>query len=229
MKASEATRKAHEPQVAGIAMTHDAIRTPDELAALVADALAARRCVVSLSTDERIADICAGHTVAFGEVHTEADPVIIEFSDARDRMFCVLAVQGKVMGVVQVAGPLRKQRFDQEDVKLLRILGVFFTRAVEADRMQKVLASRFAQIAVKRSSDQTIGDMVARSIQNPAQLSRMLAKSFYREMAHAGFDFNQIIGAATEIISELTGSVRKYNDRKPRSGHGHEKPDHDSQ
>jgi hypothetical protein len=71
-------------------------------------------------------------------------------------------------------------------------------------------------MTLKRSTDQTIGDIVAQSIQNPSQLSKLLARSFYREMTRAGFDFNQIIGAATEIISELASNVRKHSDRNNR-------------
>jgi hypothetical protein len=73
-------------------------------------------------------------------------------------------------------------------------------------------------MTLKRSSDQTIGDIVTQSIQNPSQLSKMLARSFYTEMTRAGFDFSQIIGAATEIISELASNVRKHSDRKQRRG-----------
>ncbi|SAK77408.1 hypothetical protein AWB76_05116 [Caballeronia temeraria] len=191
--------------------------SPEELATMVADALDAKRCVVSVTADERIAEVCAGHYVSFGEVHLGAR-AIVEYSDARDKMFSVLELSGKPIGVVQVSGPRDKRQFDEYDLKLLRILATFVARAVEADRLQKLVSSPFTRMTLKRASDQTIGDIVAQSIQNPGQLSKMLARSFYREMTRAGFDFSQIIGAATEIISELASNVRKHSDRKHRRG-----------
>lgn len=101
-------------------------------------------------------------------------------------------------------------------MSVLRILSVFIERAIEADRLQKLSVSPFAQTALRQSADQTIGDIVTQSIENPGQVSKILAKSFYREMTRAGFDFGQIIGAATEIISELANNVRKHSDRQRR-------------
>lgn len=199
-----------------VAVTGNSLGSPEELASMVAEALGAKRCVVSVTADERIADVCSGHYVSFGEVHLGATAAIVEYSDARDKMFSVLESNGKAIGVVQVSGPRDKQRFDEHDLKLLRIFAAFITRAVEADRLQKLVSSPFARMTLKRSTDQTIGDIVAQSIQNPSQLSKLLARSFYREMTRAGFDFNQIIGAATEIISELASNVRKHSDRNNR-------------
>jgi hypothetical protein len=216
MKSPEPVCEERNPQVTGTAVDLDAAGSPDGLATMVAEALGAKRCVVSIPVAERIAKVCAGHSTAFGEVHFAAETAIVEYSDARDKMFSVLASSGTAIGVVQVAGPQDGRQFTEHDLRLLRVLGAFITRAVEADRLQKLVASPFAQMTLKRSSDQTIGDIVAQSIQNPHQLSIMLARSFYREMTRAGFDFNQIIGAATEIISELASNVRKHSDRHHR-------------
>ena len=41
----------------------------------------------------------------------------------------------------------------------------------------------------------------------------MLARAFYRELRHCGFTPNQIIHAASEIISELTGSLNRHKKR----------------
>lgn len=217
MKNSEPVFKEPDAQDE-FAVTADSFSSPEELAAMVAEALGAKRCVVSVTADERIAKVCAGRYVSFGEVHLEGTTAIVEYSDARDKMFSVLESNGAAIGVVQVSGPRDKRQFDDHDLKLLRIFAAFITRAVEADRLQKLVSSPFARMTLKRASDQTIGDIVAQSVQNPAQLSKLLARSFYREMTRAGFDFNQIIGAATEIISELATNVRKHSDRKHRRG-----------
>jgi L-methionine (R)-S-oxide reductase len=44
----------------------------------------------------------------------------------------------------------------------------------------------------------------------------LLAKSFYREMKSAGFGPNQIVGAAGEIIDQLSASLRKHGQRIER-------------
>jgi hypothetical protein len=46
-------------------------------------------------------------------------------------------------------------------------------------------------------------------MQNPNQFARMLARAFYREMLHTGLSVNQIIFVATELISELSSSLKK--------------------
>lgn len=191
---------------------------PDELGLLVAEVLGATRCTVCLSTDERLAAVCSGHIASFGEIHASATTAIVEYCESRHRMFSVLALRGKFAGFVQVAGPAGRPQFSGHDLNVLRILGLFIERAIEAERLQKLTVSPFAQIALRQSPDQTIGDIVNQSIDNPAQVSKILAKSFYREMTRAGFDFSQIIGAATEIISELASNVRKHNDRQRRRG-----------
>jgi hypothetical protein len=216
MKSAEQAYEEQDAQVAELADIEKAGGSPEALAMMVAEAMSVKRCVVSIPVDDRVAELCSAHTEAFGEVHIGEKTAIVEYSEARDKMFAVLALNGKTIGLVQVSGPQDRQPFDEHDLKLLRILGTFVTRSVEADRLEKLVASPFAQATIKRSSDQTIGDIVAQSVQNPSQLSKMLARSFYREMTRAGFNFNQIIGAATEIISELASNVRKHSDRNQR-------------
>ena len=216
MKSSEQVYELPNPQMDEIAVTQDFVNSPEELASMVAGVLGVKRCVVSIPIDERIAEVCADHVASFGEVHIGAKTAIVEYSDNRDKKFSILALKGKAIGVVQVSGPRSGRQFNEDDLNALRILSVFLTKAIEADRLQKLVASPFAQMSLRRPSDQTIGDIVAQSIQNPSQLSKILARSFYREMTRAGFNFNQIIGAATEIISELASNVRKHSDRKQR-------------
>ena len=216
MKSAEQAYEEQDAQPVEFADAETASCSPEALAAMVAEAMRVKRCIVSIPVDDRVAELCSAHTEAFGEVHIAEKTAIVEYSDARDKMFAVLALNGKTIGVVQVSGPRDRRQFDEHDLKLLRILATFVTRTVEADRLEKLVASPFAQATIKRSSDQTIGDIVAQSVQNPSQLSKMLARSFYREMTRAGFNFNQIIGAATEIISELASNVRKHSDRNQR-------------
>jgi hypothetical protein len=43
-----------------------------------------------------------------------------------------------------------------------------------------------------------------------------VAKSFFREMTRAGFDAGQIIGAASEIISQLSTTLNRHGKRRDR-------------
>ncbi|ACD14700.1 MULTISPECIES: hypothetical protein [Burkholderiaceae] len=218
MKSSEHRREERETRTAGSTVLQSAIFVPEEAELLVAEALGAKQCIVSTSADERIAEVCAGHVASFGEIHASAKTAIVEYCESRHRMFSVLTLRGKFAGFVQVSGPQGRPQFTNHDLNVLRILSIFIGKVVEADRLQKLSVSPFAQIALRQSTDQTIGDIVTQSIENPGQVSKILAKSFYREMTRAGFDFSQIIGAATEIISELADNVRKHSDRQRRRG-----------
>lgn len=218
MKSPEQSYEEHAGRTtASVTYAHAAF-VPEELELLVAEVLGAARCIVSPSTEPRVAELCAGNAASFGEIHASTKTPIIGYSEFRDRMFSVLMLRGKFVGFVQVSGPQGRSQFSEHDLNVLRILSIFIATAIEADRLQKLSVSPFAQIALGQSPDQTIGDIVAHSMGNPGQVSKILAKSFYREMTRAGFDFGQIIGAATEIISELASNVRKHSDRQKRRG-----------
>ncbi|MFT4067629.1 hypothetical protein [Paraburkholderia sp.] len=218
MKSPEHSYEEHAGRTTGSVAYEHATFVPEKLGPLVAEALGATRCIVSTSTDERLAEVCSGHVASFGEIHASAKTPIIGYCEFRDRMFSVLTRRGKFVGFVQVSGPEGRSRFSEHDLNVLRILSIFIVTAIEADRLQKLSVSPFTQIALGQSPDQTIGDIVAHSMGDPGQVSKILAKSFYREMTRAGFDFSQIIGAATEIISELASNVRKHSDRQKRRG-----------
>jgi hypothetical protein len=53
-------------------------------------------------------------------------------------------------------------------------------------------------------------------MQNPDQVAKILAKSFYKEMTRAGFGPSQIVNAASEIIEQLSGSLNRHSKRMER-------------
>ncbi|WP_322042162.1 hypothetical protein [Paraburkholderia sp. J67] len=126
------------------------------------------------------------------------------------RMFSAIEMQGKVIGVIRAHQRQPARCFDADDLQLFGLLALVITRSIQVIHMQHILKSRFAQLALTRSTERTIGEIVAESAQSPNQMARILAKSFYREMISAGFSFNQIVYAATEVISELTDNMRKH-------------------
>lgn len=116
---------------------------------------------------------------------------------------------GRVMGVVHVSGPKDKPDFDHEDVWLLNIVTVYIGKSLQTVQLQNILHSRFAQIALAQSVDDTVGKMLA-AVPHPAQLVKILARSFYREMTKAGFGANEIINAASQLICELSASHKRH-------------------
>lgn len=141
------------------------------------------------------------------------------------RMFSALVLDGKVIGVMRAYEPQQRPYFSSEDLRVFAILTAVVTKSIHVIQLQNILNSRFAQMALTRSSEKTIGEIVVGSAQNPNQIARILAKSFYREMSRAGFNFNQIIYAASEVISELSNNVRKHSNANKKRVSKSDSPD----
>lgn len=132
-------------------------------------------------------------------------------------MFSKIVLNGKIIGVVQAELPIQQRPFDKNDLDLFSVLMPIITKSIQVIRLQHLLRSRFSQVALVKSGDVPVSEILTLVMQNPNQTARILARSFYREMLNAGFSFNQIIFAATEVISELTSSVRKHGRRQKRA------------
>jgi hypothetical protein len=134
----------------------------------------------------------------------------------RDKMFSTIVLNGKIIGVIHAYRLRQHGGFTKHDLNLFSILTLLITKSIQVVQLQNLLNSRFAQMALTRSGDKTISEIVSGSAQNPNNIARILAKSFYREMTNAGFNFNQIIYAASEVISELSSSLRKHSAGRKR-------------
>lgn len=126
-----------------------------------------------------------------------------------------LPLDGRVLGVINVRRPRGEAAFSKADESVLECLALYAGKAIQAAQLAYLLNSGFAQRALEseRTMLPTMSDVFAQGAAQPAQLARLLAKSFYREMKSAGFGPNQIVGAAGEIIDQLSGSLRKHGQR----------------
>lgn len=124
-----------------------------------------------------------------------------------------ILVNGDIIGVININGPKFKRPFNLDDLHLLDIVALFVGKSIQVIQLQSVLNSRFTQIALAQETEKTIGHVLINAAQNPDQMAKIVAKSFYREMTKAGFGSNQIISAASEIISQLSGSLIKHSKR----------------
>ena len=113
-----------------------------------------------------------------------------------------------------IVGSDRRQRYGEQDLHLLDIVTRYIDRVVEVIQLRCLLNSRFAQLAVLGECGVPEHRTLPAASRNPDALAKLVARSFYREMAKAGFCSRQIINAASEIISQLTDSLDGKGERR---------------
>jgi GAF domain-containing protein len=138
----------------------------------------------------------------------------LTFSGTRAIIATPIRVNGDVVGVMSLISRVEAQRFGPDEVAFADIVAWFIGQALNAVRLRSVLSSAFAQRAIAQEAQERLGEAVSISGKQPQQLGRILAKSFYREMVKVGLDSGQIIDAASEIISELSGNLKKHAARR---------------
>jgi L-methionine (R)-S-oxide reductase len=115
---------------------------------------------------------------------------------------------GKTIGIIHVGIPKTKRYFNAGDIKLLEVVALVIAKLIQMIELQNILNSRFAQIALAQSvNTATAQPPMIPHHQN--RIATIIAKSFYRELKKAGFGPNQIIIAASEILSELSEHLRE--------------------
>ncbi|MDO9226091.1 MAG: GAF domain-containing protein [Pseudomonadota bacterium] len=129
---------------------------------------------------------------------------------------CPIQIAGKVAGVLNVSEPIERAHFTRSDLDTAEFAARLIGRSIHAARLDRMLDSRFAQMAFTLEGRADACSVVSMSSHEPDKVARMLAKAFFKEMRHCGFTPNQIIRAAGEIISELTGSLNRHKHRLDR-------------
>jgi cysteinyl-tRNA synthetase len=76
-------------------------------------------------------------------------------------------------------------------------------------QLQHLLDSRFAQLALLREARGKVGASVRTAYQNPGDVARILARSFFKEMTKVGFEPGQIVSAATELIEQINAQLQR--------------------
>ncbi|WP_192499606.1 GAF domain-containing protein [Burkholderia cepacia] len=203
-----------------------------ELSSMMAKALGAKKCVIVIFGERDITEVGMFAGARFGETpiprgregytntrhDLHRDPAFNRAATAssaatppRDKMSSAIVSHEKIIGIVHVYRTPQQCDFDVKDLQLLDTLTFMCNLAIEAMQLRKILASRLTRIALTHSTDNTVEQIVTDFAKNPNRIARILAKSFYREMTRAGFGCNQMIQVASEIISELSNSVRKHH------------------
>lgn len=163
----------------------------------------------------------AGQVAASGQALLVKDIVASPFAglarratDAgRSLMAAPISVNHQVIGVMNLSSPRKASHFSQADLTTLEIVARFTGKTIQVIQLQNLLKSRFAQIALAQDAEKAIGSAMLATAYDPDKMSRIVAKSFFREMTQAGFGANQIIQAASEIISQLSSRLNQHGKR----------------
>ncbi|GAC1406891.1 MAG: hypothetical protein NVSMB6_03790 [Burkholderiaceae bacterium] len=172
------------------------------------------------------------HQGIAGEVAATGKAILIE--DVHNSKFASLArrptnaprslisapimVGARVIGVVNLSEPEPGRPFDATSLRLVEVLTVLIAKSLHLAQAQAILKSRFARIALANEASATIEGSLDAILQSPDQVAKIMAKSFYKEMAKAGFGNRQIINAASEIINQLSRNIQRHSRRIVQSG-----------
>jgi L-methionine (R)-S-oxide reductase len=130
----------------------------------------------------------------------------------RSLMSSPIRIDGKIVGVVNASGA-PGAAFSQADLHLLDVTALFIGKSIQVVQLQRLLDSRFAQLALLREAHDKVGSSVRTAYQNPGDVARILARSFFKEMTKAGFESGQIVSAASELIEQLNHHLQRHHRR----------------
>jgi len=131
-------------------------------------------------------------------------------------MACTVPVSGIYAGVLNISKRENGQPFSEQDLAIAEFAAILVGRAIELGRLQGMLNSSFAKMALVLEEVSNSRSFMDLSIQEPQRMAKILAKTFYREMSRCGLSANQIIHVASEIISEMTNSIVRHQRRQKR-------------
>jgi L-methionine (R)-S-oxide reductase len=113
-----------------------------------------------------------------------------------------IIMDGSVIGVINVNSPLDGRVFQQRDLQLANILGLFIAKSIQTLHLKNLLQSRFAIAALSQGNNGAERRDPAATAK-PDQLVKILAKSFYLNLRQLGLGDDHILKTTTEIIDLL--------------------------
>jgi GAF domain-containing protein len=115
-----------------------------------------------------------------------------------------IRIDGKIVGVINAAGAAGQPALGETALRLLEVTALFIGKSIQVQQLQRLLDSRFAQLALEREGQ----EHAHTAYQNPEDVARVLARSFFKELTRAGFAPAQVISATTEIIDQLNNQLK---------------------
>jgi GAF domain-containing protein len=123
----------------------------------------------------RVGEGIAGHVLASGQSLLVEDIAQSEFvhlarrltQGARSLISAPISVDGRIIGVINVSDPELSRPFNLHDLSLLEMAALFIGKSIQVIQLQDVLNSRFAQLALAREAEATVGGAVAALSEHP--------------------------------------------------------------
>lgn len=122
-----------------------------------------------------------------------------------------------VIGVMNLSSRPGAEPFDASDLRLAEIVATLIGKSVQVDRLQTLLRSRVVQATLAREEKGVVTRLTDGSVP-PARLAKLLARTFFRDLASAGFESGQIIEAASEIVTMVSEDIKRFRRREDRRG-----------
>jgi len=123
-----------------------------------------------------------------------------------------IAVGKHVIGVMNLSNRLDSPPFDESDLRLAAIVATLIGKSVQVERLQTLIRSRVAHVSLAKEEKEVVARLTDGTVP-PVRVAKLLAKSFFRDLASAGFDPGQIIEAASEIITLVSNDINRYKKR----------------
>lgn len=141
---------------------------------------------------------------------SELAPLARQRADLGASFICTPICVGKhVIGVMNLSSRLDCPPFDQADLGLAEIVAALIGKSVQVERLQTMIRSRVAHLSLAKEEKEVVARLTDGTVP-PARVAKLLAKSFFRDLASAGFDPGQIIEAASEIITLVSKDIKRF-------------------
>jgi GAF domain len=127
----------------------------------------------------------------------------------KDSMFSPLISNSNVIGMIILDGPNSKPCFEPSDLILLEIVSLIIVVFIQIDQLHDMLKMNHATAAMAQHIYKVSGFRTVEPNWHAKQFATIIAKSLYENMTKAEFNSNHIIYVASELISELSSSLRK--------------------
>jgi GAF domain-containing protein len=163
----------------------------------------------------------AGYVAATGESLLIRDITESQFVEAarylnepnKSLISAPISFRDKRIGVINVSNPVDRKSFNEQDLETLKIFALFIGKSLYIAQLQRILRSKFVEMAVARELGDIPSEGAIAISPNPTKLAKIVAKSFYRELTTAGFGPNQVIEIATEILELLQKNITRHKKR----------------
>ena len=163
----------------------------------------------------RVLERCAPLLIA-DILASEFAPLARQRNNVGPSFICTPIAVGKhVIGVMNLSSRLASAPFDESDLRLAEIMATLIGKSVQVERLQTMLRSKVAQMTLAREGKHVVARLTDGTVP-PARVAKLLAKSFFRDLASAGFEPGQIIEAASEIIMLVSHDITRFKKRIER-------------